>query len=265
LFCGEGTGARVYTSQDPLKAYVYRGNINRYPGEIRPAANDGSKNTRAGVSINATQYAEIQLSNTYSISSVKLTLAHQRFVSHCIADGQSNVLSNGALPQLFVAYQNEQNEWKTAAQLKSELKYLRIGTQTHELNFKPFQASRIKTFTAEIPHQQSLLLSEIEVLAGSQNVGSASKEAPVLEVKNAGQIKEGQELPVVIPAQQTYVAEIPSAKGKQYLWMGDLWGSRPDGMKGHNFQYWSSPLHFDTNGNILPLRWENEGTLNLKK
>jgi hypothetical protein len=66
-----------------------------------------------------------------------------------------------------------------------------------------------------------------------------------------------------IPAQQTHVAQIPSKNGMQYLWMGDRWGSRPDGIKGHDFQYWSSPLKFLPDGTIETLRFENEVTIDL--
>ena len=58
----------------------------------------------------------------------------------------------------------------------------------------------------------------------------------------------------IIPAQQTYVAQLPTPRGLVYLWMGDRWGSRPDGIKGHDFQYWSRPLEFTEDGNIRPLQ-----------
>jgi hypothetical protein len=35
--------------------------------------------------------------------------------------------------------------------------------------------------------------------------------------------------------------------------MGDRWGSRPDGIKGHDFQFWSAPLKFGPDGGILPI------------
>ena len=62
----------------------------------------------------------------------------------------------------------------------------------------------------------------------------------------------------IIKAQQTHVATLPTPSGLVYLWMGDRWGSRPDGIKGHDFQYWSSPLQFDKDGMIQQLKWENE-------
>jgi hypothetical protein len=58
----------------------------------------------------------------------------------------------------------------------------------------------------------------------------------------------------IIPAQQTWVAKIPTAQGPAFMWMADRWGSTPDGIKGHDFQFWSMPLEFDTNGTILPIK-----------
>jgi hypothetical protein len=57
-----------------------------------------------------------------------------------------------------------------------------------------------------------------------------------------------------IPAQQTWIAEIPSAGEPAYIWIGDRWGSTPDGLIAHDFQYWSTPLEFTPDGNILPMK-----------
>jgi beta-xylosidase len=66
----------------------------------------------------------------------------------------------------------------------------------------------------------------------------------------------------VIRAQQTHVAQIPTADGMLYVWMGDRWSSRPDGMMGHDFQYWA-PLKFDASGRIEPFRWVDQWTIKL--
>lgn len=67
----------------------------------------------------------------------------------------------------------------------------------------------------------------------------------------------------IIKAQQTHVAVIPAKGGPVYIWMGDEWGSAPDKVKGHDLQYWSSPLHFDANGMIEQLRFEDYWNLAL--
>lgn len=56
-----------------------------------------------------------------------------------------------------------------------------------------------------------------------------------------------------IPAQQTFIATVQTPDGPVYLWMGDEWNSRPDGIKGHDLQYWGPPLKFAADGSILPL------------
>ena len=35
--------------------------------------------------------------------------------------------------------------------------------------------------------------------------------------------------------------------------MADRWGSRPDGVKGHDLQFWSAPLRFTPEGMIEPI------------
>jgi hypothetical protein len=64
----------------------------------------------------------------------------------------------------------------------------------------------------------------------------------------------------IVPAQQTWVAKIPMSGEPSYIWMGDRWESTPDGIKGHDFQFWSAPLQFGPDGDILSMknvrRWD---------
>ena len=64
----------------------------------------------------------------------------------------------------------------------------------------------------------------------------------------------------IIPAQQSWVAKIPMAGEPLFVWVADRWGSCPDGIKGHDFQFWSAPLKFSPDGDILPVknigRWD---------
>jgi hypothetical protein len=67
----------------------------------------------------------------------------------------------------------------------------------------------------------------------------------------------------IINAQQAHVARFPAKEGDIYVWTGDRWGSRLDGIKGHDFQFWSEPLRFRPDGSIEPLRWVNEWSFDL--
>ena len=56
----------------------------------------------------------------------------------------------------------------------------------------------------------------------------------------------------VSQAQQNFVIEIPSSSPNQppdFIWTGDRWMQAPDGVKGHEPQYWGR-LHFDDKGHI---------------
>jgi len=61
----------------------------------------------------------------------------------------------------------------------------------------------------------------------------------------------------LISAQETWVARIPTPGGPAFIWMADRWQSTPDGIKGHDFQYWSPPLRFEPDGDLMPI--ENAG------
>lgn len=61
-----------------------------------------------------------------------------------------------------------------------------------------------------------------------------------------------------VPSQNNYVAQVATSSGElEYLFMGDLWTSAPDGLKSHDLQYWA-PLKFDDDASpptIAPLVW----------
>ena len=66
-------------------------------------------------------------------------------------------------------------------------------------------------------------------------------------------------------AQQNFVIEVtPSDEisETQYIWTGDLWQQAPDGIKGHEGQFWTI-LNFDQQGNILPVKHIDNFTINM--
>lgn len=67
----------------------------------------------------------------------------------------------------------------------------------------------------------------------------------------------------IIKMQLNDVAEIPTDRGLQYVLLGDRWQTAPDGVKGHDFQYWT-PLEFNSSGDILLLKWLDQWTIKLR-
>jgi hypothetical protein len=67
-----------------------------------------------------------------------------------------------------------------------------------------------------------------------------------------------------VAGQQASIARIPTPDGVALIWIADRWGSRPDGVKGHDFQFWSEPLRFDSAGNIMPIANTPEWSLKVR-
>lgn len=86
--------------------------------------------------------------------------------------------------------------------------------------------------------------SGVRVLVASSPLG------PYTEKANINRQADGRPR---VPAQQTFVAQVLTPSGPAYFWMADRWGSRPDGVKGHDLQFWSAPLRFTPGGMIEPI------------
>ncbi|WP_428386786.1 family 43 glycosylhydrolase [Mucisphaera sp.] len=72
-------------------------------------------------------------------------------------------------------------------------------------------------------------------------------ETPMGPWQRVGEINRAVDGRIIVPGQQTDIATIQTPDGPQHIWMADLWGSRPDGIKGHDIQHWE-PLILDDTG-----------------
>ncbi|CAF0743942.1 unnamed protein product [Adineta steineri] len=64
-------------------------------------------------------------------------------------------------------------------------------------------------------------------------------------------------------SQQNYIIKVTNSSGyTTYVWTGDRWQQAPDGIKGHEPQFWT-PLTFDENGKIGKMKWIDEFTLDV--
>jgi hypothetical protein len=95
--------------------------------------------------------------------------------------------------------------------------------------------------------------------SGARVYVASSPLGPYVE---KGNINRGADRAPIVSGQQASIARIPTPEGEALIWIADRWGSRPDGVKGHDFQFWSAPLRFDGEGNILPI--ENLSQWSLK-
>jgi Glycosyl hydrolases family 43 len=262
-FCGEGTGAKVFTSKNPLKGWTYRGNMNRFSGYMNTGANDGSKRkTPQTFNINRTEYGEIFLKNPSKITHFAITFDASRLFGSCAWDAQGKMTNVSEQPEFVIDYEKTDGSWAelpftvTATGERNS-----PSTQTLRLTCNaPISTNHLKIRLKRDLYNHHLPITEMEVFEKKKNKAAATEGGHLVMVRTKN-IEKNANFPPIIPAQQTYIAEIPTKNGKAFIWMGDLWGSRPDGIKGHDFQYWSSPLQFDTEGGILPMKWEDEWSI----
>lgn len=89
-------------------------------------------------------------------------------------------------------------------------------------------------------------------------------EGPLGPYRKIGDINRDEGGGIIVKGQQTDVCVVPTEGGEAYLWMADLWGSRKDGVKGHDVQFWSEPMEFGEDGSIGRLRWVDEFELRVR-
>lgn len=102
----------------------------------------------------------------------------------------------------------------------------------------------------------------INHFAGTNNIQASADNAVEPDANDTNKFtSEGRYIHARAPvrpfirAQQTWVARLPTAPEPSFIWMADGWGSATDGMRAHDFQYWSAPLKFNPDGTIQPLRY----------
>ena len=96
--------------------------------------------------------------------------------------------------------------------------------------------------------------------SGARVFRSLSPLGPYTQLGNINRDADGNP---IIHGQQTYVATLPTADGPMLMWMSDRWGSRPDNIKGHDFQYWL-PLITSKAGSISPLTETKEWSVQVQ-
>lgn len=249
-FCTQGSGARVFTASQPLGPYTFRQNINRYPGEAAPALTDGSARDNVFESFSEKSFraVEVRALNRTTISSLTI----RQFTGN--RNGQCGEVANprvhDTIPNIaFDLMYWDGSEWRTLA-IAEPVRTASSMLLTHRFSFAPTVTDALRIRPRFADSLQTVHLSEI-------SVNNRTLKVEAFKISGA----EGKP---IIPAQQAYVMPLQTAKGTEYIWMGDLWGSASDNIKGHDYQYWSAPLRFYESGLMQPLHWTDEWKLKIK-
>lgn len=255
-FCSEGSGVRVYASERPLNGYQFKNNINRYPGTPAPALVDGIiiPNIYTAVKKQPDNFFSPVQINLYEDTHLSKLQIYQftgnRSGTYCGDTLSVKRHDDIAVPD-FELFVKRNGEWiktpaVTTVQSTSMYNIITLDFNEHETT-----SLQLK-ITTGYPYDE-IFINEIKLY---------NKMAQLTVAKNKvsafmNDVEPNSACPV-IPAQQTYVMPLKTKNGMEYVWMGDLWGSAPDNIKGHDQQYWGLPLVFDDAGNIEPMRWVDE-------
>ena len=134
-----------------------------------------------------------------------------------------------------------------------------------------YQGSGMFVFTALHPlgpWVQQPGRADIGCVAGDvMPTPAAAGTLPLTAIPQPGQgcLYNGVKAASPMRSQQNFIIQVETAAGTEYVWTGDRWMQAPDGVKGHEPQYWTK-LVFDDSvqpAAILPLSWVDEFTLNV--
>ena len=248
-FCNEGSGARVYISDNPLSGYQMTGNINRYPGRFSSAIHDGmTTGTRYeilakkdsifdGIAINFKEHQEIR--------EISIHLFTGNRPANCGEISNPRVHPKIVTPE-FSIYRWDFDEWRQITIESAEVEKSALSEKV-TLGFASATTGRLKIIPQFDYPFDAIYVNEVVFQKESDSIKETLFDAYII----APDIPQTP----IIPAQQNYVMALETELGKQYIWMGDLWGSASDNIKGHDYPYWSAPLDFNPDGTIQAMEW----------
>jgi hypothetical protein len=243
-FCNYGSGARVYTANHPLGPYHYKQNINRYPGPVVPILSDRYERDNFFEPFHASEnhQVEVWLSKEETVNRIVIQQFTGNRAERCGAPDSISV--HDGIEQVDFTFEYFINGiWKLLPVVSASTESSSLSIDYFR-SFKPVKTDRIRIKPLYPTTSSKVNLAEIKI-------NDKGLDHRVFKTsKNDGN--------PIIPAQQSCVMKLTKKQNNHYVWMGDLWGSASDNIKGHDYQFWSAPLEFYPNGLIKDLEWEDE-------
>jgi hypothetical protein len=248
-YATQGTGMRVYVSNRPMDSYVFRRNINRYPGTPAPLAVDRALSPNLYVPLKkqsdgAFAPLEIEWEADTLFDGVKVVLFtgnRTRLPSDTLERPYAPIRLPGLEVQVW-----KNGGWvsvKSTQMAKTSSVYTLV-----DLRFDPVSGRRFRIRVAT-NHPYPVLVNEVEVSSRGKGL-TLPLEAYVCD-------REDEACSPRVPLRLSGVFPLPTASGLRYCWMGDLWGSASDGIMAHDYTYWGAPLEFTPFGDVEPVRWSD--------
>jgi hypothetical protein len=250
-FCTQGSGAQVFMANNPLGPFTYYQNINRHVGQLAAGLNDGTTNDNFYETLTAENRNSLRV--VFKRGSAISKLVISQFTGD--RNGQCGEVNNPITHQPIKTFTFNIEFFKNG--IWKQIYVQPTITKTSQLN----------TYAYKIP--DIVGVDELKItplyLEGATTV-HISEVVASGDVGSFAVYKNAQDFfgKPIIPAQQTYVMQLNTTNGTQYIWMGDLWGSASDNIKGHDYQFWSRPLQFTSYGKIKNISWVDEWSTTIK-
>lgn len=256
-FCTQGSGARVYVSDNPLSGYELQNNINRYPGIYAPGLIDGVMKPNLyttlerGKEDNTFPSIEVEMYET-PINQLKIYFFTGNRGGMC-GDTLAERVHDKIINPEFTFKTKKSNRWVdvVASQKVKTSSVFNVLT----FSFDQVIADGIRIIADSTFPYDKIFIAEVQLYHNDKRVTGIENETMAFVNNNVHA--------PIIPAQQTHVMPLNTTEGIKYIWMGDLWGSASDNVKGHDYQYWGAPLQIDENGNIKRMDWVDEWSVTL--
>ncbi len=251
-FCTQGSGARVYMSDRPTDGYTLTENINRYPGQLLPGLVDGDTGPTSYTTLRRNDqgaFANLIIEPSSDAYVQQITLYQHTGNRSGMCGDTTAERVHELIDMVDLTLEVRSIEGWTAVKHSTEVKPTSID---HRLQIS-LEAGAYDALRLSIDSSYSydeIYLTELELHDQAGETLDLSSQV----------YAEGWGRPI-IPAQQTHVMTVQTPDGPAYLWMGDLWGSASDNIKGHDYQYWGAPMTFDADGHIERMQWTDEWSL----
>lgn len=245
-FCNYGSGVRVYISSHPQEGYQLTGNINRYPGERSFLLEKENESPQQYETLKKDkenfQAIEFLVDEPIEIEGFNIRVFTGNRKGNCGDVNNPRVHPEIGIPD-FEVFMYDSGQWKT---IPVEVM---VGSKTAlsqhiSLKLPNSVGKRFKLIPKKEYPFEEVYISELSF-------------KPMTKTVDYQVYITGVSIPQkpIIPAQQTYVMKLDTQEGEKFIWMGDLWGSASDNIKGHDYQYWSAPFKFNQDDTIKPMRW----------
>lgn len=239
----QGSSVRMMVSNFPSNSFVYRRNLNVYPGSFAPLLTDGN--------LSPTVFSIVKKSTNGSFPPIQLERSATSEVTQIkllLYTGGRGQLPDGSFKPYMVP-SAVVKQWKYGGWVDLRATQQAFTSSVYTVVSLKFPASNATQFQIQLQSNQQdfMYINEIEML---------DEKAPTIQKIRSYvcDIRE-EESSFRIPGKTCDVFELSTKEGKQWIWMALLPGSFSGNAPSVDYTYFGNPLIFNDYGDVEPFEW----------